>query len=59
MSTVKDHEFGRDFDRSDIDWDKTDQNFHLAYTANWNEEITRDIVDNNTRASLLEKGCIL
>ncbi len=41
--TVKDHEFGRDFDRSDIDWDKTDQNFNLAYTANWNEEITKQL----------------
>ncbi len=41
--TVEDHDAGRDFDRSDIDWDKTNQNIHLAYTKNWNDEITRQI----------------
>ena len=39
----EDHERGRDFDRSDIDWDKTDENIHLVKTEHWNSEITRQI----------------
>ena len=39
----EDHERGRDFDRSDIDWDKTDENIHLVRTEHWNSEITRQI----------------
>ena len=47
--TVADHEAGRDFDRSDIDWEKTDKNFHLAYTKNWNEEITKQLKEAGIR----------
>lgn len=39
----EDHDRGRDFDKSDIDWDKTDENIHLVKTENWNKEITRQI----------------
>lgn len=38
-----DHENGRDFVNSDIDWDKTDSNVFLVRTENWNKEITRVI----------------
>lgn len=38
-----DHNAGRDFDKSDIDWTKTDDNIRLIEHANWNEEITRQI----------------
>lgn len=41
--TREEHEHGRDFDRSDIDWDKTDENVHLVRSENWNREITRQI----------------
>lgn len=41
--TREDHERGRDFDNSDIDWDLTKQNIHLVKTDNWNREITRQI----------------
>ena len=41
--TKEDHEQGRDFDRSDIDWELTDTNEHLIKTDNWNQEITRQI----------------
>ncbi len=32
----EDYEAGRDFDRSDIDWDKTDDNVRLIEHENWN-----------------------
>ena len=38
--TREDHEQGRDFDRSDIRWDLTEENIHLVYTERWNERIT-------------------
>lgn len=41
--TLKDHESGRDFDSSDIDWSKTKDNIHIIHTVNWNKEITRQI----------------
>lgn len=41
--TLADHMEGRDFDRSDIDWELTDQNVHLVHTENWNKEITRQL----------------
>lgn len=41
--TVDDHLLGRDFDRSDIDWNLTEQNQHLVFAKNWNREITRQI----------------
>ena len=43
--TQEDHERGRDFDRSDIDWNATQDNVHLRYCENWNQEITRQIHD--------------
>lgn len=41
--TLKDHEAGRDFDNSDIDWTKTINNIYIKKTVNWNKEITRQI----------------
>lgn len=41
--TAQDHESGRDFDSSDIDWSKTKDNIHIIHTVNWNREITRQI----------------
>lgn len=43
--TQGDHEHGRDFDRSDIDWNETQNNVHLVQTDNWNKELTRQIHD--------------
>lgn len=39
----RDVEHQRDFDRSDIDWTKTDDNDHIIQSDNWNKEITRQI----------------
>lgn len=41
--TQEDHERGRDFDRSDIDWNETQNNIYLVKTDHWNSEITRQI----------------
>ncbi len=41
----EDHDNGRDFDDSDIDWDKTDDNIRLIETESWNKEITKQIHD--------------
>ena len=41
--TQEDHERGRDFDRSDINWTETNNNIHLVKTDHWNKEITRQI----------------
>lgn len=41
--TLTDHEAGRDFDSSDIDWSKTKDNIHIIHTVNWNKEVTRRI----------------
>ena len=41
--TMQDHESGRDFDSSDIDWSKTKDNIHIIHTVNWNKEVTRQI----------------
>lgn len=41
--TLSDHESGRDFDNSDIDWSKTKENIHIIHTVNWNKEVTRRI----------------
>ena len=37
------HEDKREFDNSDIDRERTEQNYHLVQTDNWNKEITRQI----------------
>jgi len=39
----RDIEHLREFDRSDIDWSKTDNNDHIIQSDNWNKEITRQI----------------
>lgn len=41
--TIQDHQQGRDFDNSDIDWTKTKDNIHIIHTVNWNREVTRQI----------------
>lgn len=39
---AEDHEKdGRDFDRSDIDWQRTSENVHLLRTEKWNATITK------------------
>lgn len=39
--TVEQHEKGLDFDKSDIDWNKTRDNIFLVHTEHWNKEITK------------------
>ena len=39
--TVEQHEKGLDFDKSDIDWNKTRDNIFLIQTEHWNKEITK------------------
>ncbi len=39
--TVEQHEKGLDFDKSDIDWNKTRDNIFLIQTEQWNKEITK------------------
>lgn len=39
--TVEQHEKGLEFDKSDIDWGKTDDNIFLVQTEHWNKEITK------------------
>lgn len=41
--TQEEHERGRDFDRSDIDWNRTRENIHLVKTEQWNKAITEQI----------------
>ena len=47
--TREDHDHGRDFDNSDIDWDKTNENIFLRHCETWNTEITRQIHDAGVR----------
>ena len=39
--TVEQHEKGLDFDKSDIDWNKTRDNIFLIQNEHWNKEITK------------------
>ena len=41
--TVEQHEKGLEFDKSDIDWGKTNDNIFLVQTEQWNREITKAI----------------
>ena len=41
--TVEQHEKGLEFDKSDIDWGKTDDNIFFVQTEQWNREITKAI----------------
>ena len=45
----EDHDFGRDFDGSDIDWTRTNDNISLRHCENWSMEITRQIHDAGVR----------
>lgn len=47
--TAADHEKGRDFERSDIDWAKTEKNKHLRYCKNWNTEITSQLKSHDLK----------
>lgn len=39
--TVEQHEKGLDFDKSDVDWNKTRDNIFLIQTEHWNKAITK------------------
>ena len=45
----RDVEHQRNFDRSDIDWTRTDENDHIIQSGNWNKEITRQIKSNGCK----------
>lgn len=48
--TVEQHEKGLEFDKSDIDWGKTDDNIFLVQTEQWNREITKAIKQIETES---------
>lgn len=39
----RDEEHQKNFDRSDIDWSRTNENDHIIQSDNWNREITKQI----------------
>lgn len=43
--TTADHEKGRDFAASDIQWDLTDFNIHFVKSENWNKAVTAALRD--------------
>lgn len=47
--TLEDHIDGRDFAKSDIDWEKTDDNIFLIKEENWNKYITKYLKDNKLK----------
>ena len=47
--TKEDHENGRDFDDSDIDWERTHLNTHLVKTDRWNEAITKRLKEEGIK----------
>ena len=49
--TVEQHEKGLEFDKSDIDWNKTNDNIFLIQTEQWNREITKAIKRIETETS--------
>ena len=49
--TVEQHEKGLEFDKSDIDWNKTNDNIFLIQTEQWNREITKAIKQIETETS--------
>ena len=49
--TEEQHEKGLEFDKSDIDWGKTDDNIFLVQTEQWNKEITKVLLDGLFTAS--------
>ena len=48
--TRSDHENGRDFSRSEIDWSKTDKNVFLVKSDSWNKKINSVLKDKNVKA---------
>lgn len=42
-------EHKREFDRSDVDWERTEENDYIVKTDNWNKEITRQIKLNGCK----------
>ena len=42
-------EYKREFDRSDVDWERTEENDYIIKTDNWNKEITRQIKLNGCK----------
>lgn len=47
--TAEDHEQGRDFAASDIDWSKTSENVDLIKTEKWNQAITARLKDEGLK----------
>lgn len=47
--TAEEHAAGRDFSRSRIDWDKTDNNYWFIHSNNFNEDITKIIKNSGAR----------
>lgn len=47
--TADDHAAGRDFLKSKIDWDRTDNNYWLVRSQNFNEDITKIIKNSGAR----------
>ena len=59
--TVEQHEKGLDFDKSDIDWNKTRDNIFLVQTEQWNREITKVIkrIETETRKKTRKDAVVL
>lgn len=59
--TVEQHEKGLEFDKSDIDWGKTDDNIFLVQTEQWNREITKAIkrIETETRKKTRKDAVVL
>lgn len=43
LENNRDADHPKDFDRSDIDWSKTDENDYIIQSDNWNKEISKQI----------------
>lgn len=43
LENNREAEHQKDFDRSDIDWSKTDENDYIIQSDNWNKEISKQI----------------
>ena len=59
--TVEQHEKGLDFDKSDIDWNKTRDNIFLIQTEKWNKEITKVTkqIETETRKKTRKDAVVL
>lgn len=47
--TIEDHILGREFDKSDIDWNRTQDNIFLIKEDNWNKYITRYLKEHGLK----------